>query len=151
MTFKRYASVAVFAAVALTAVTLSGQTRVNGIWSNWFSSILTLANPNNGQMLTQIKSGSADPEGAVSAPAGSIYLRTNGTVYKKTSGSGNTDWRCADHGYAGAVCGDELCELRHRHLWRDGHLRIGGPLGWPDVYGHGDGGGIDVVGRVHAA
>jgi hypothetical protein len=148
MTLKRYASVAVFALVALTAVTLSGQTRVNGIWSNWFSSILTLANPNNGQMLTQIKSGSADPEGAVSAPAGSIYLRTNGTVYKKTSGSGNTDW---DDGYARAVCGDELRELRHRYLWRDGHLRIGGPLGRPDVYRHGDGGGIDVVRRVHAA
>jgi hypothetical protein len=105
MTFKRYASVAVFAAVALTAVTLSGQTRVNGIWSNWFSSILTLANPNNGQMLTQIKSGSADPEGAVSAPAGSIYLRTNGTVYKKTSGSGNTDWDALE---AGAGTGDAL-------------------------------------------
>jgi hypothetical protein len=105
MTLKRYASVAVFALVALTAVTLSGQTRVNGIWSNWFSSILTLANPNNGQMLTQIKSGSADPEGAVSAPAGSIYLRTNGTVYKKTSGSGNTDWDALE---AGAGTGDAL-------------------------------------------
>lgn len=37
-------------------------------------------------------SGSADPEGAQTAPAGSFYLRTNGSVYKKDSGSGNTGW-----------------------------------------------------------
>lgn len=37
-------------------------------------------------------SGSADPEGAQAAPAGSFYLRTNGSVYKKDSGSGDTGW-----------------------------------------------------------
>lgn len=39
-----------------------------------------------------IYSGSADPEGSQAAPAGSFYLRTNGSVYKKDSGSGNTGW-----------------------------------------------------------
>lgn len=40
----------------------------------------------------QIHSGSSNPEGAVSAPAGSLYMRTNGTMYRKASGSGNTGW-----------------------------------------------------------
>lgn len=44
-----------------------------------------------------ITSGTATPEGAVSAPAGSIYLRTDGdgdtTAYLKVSGSGNTGWQ----------------------------------------------------------
>lgn len=44
---------------------------------------------NNG---TRMLSGSADPEGSVTAPAGSIYARTNGDVYRKASGSGNTGW-----------------------------------------------------------
>ena len=37
-------------------------------------------------------SGSATPEGAVTAEPGSIYLRTNGSWYIKLSGSGNTGW-----------------------------------------------------------
>ena len=40
--------------------------------------------------------GSGSPEGAVAAPTGSLYLRTDGgarsTLYVKTSGSGNTGW-----------------------------------------------------------
>ena len=39
-----------------------------------------------------IKWGSADPEGSVAAAAGSLYFRTNGSVYKKSSGSGDTGW-----------------------------------------------------------
>lgn len=39
-----------------------------------------------------VRSGSADPEGSVTAPACAIYLRTNGIVYKKGSGTGNTGW-----------------------------------------------------------
>lgn len=39
-----------------------------------------------------ITSGAADPESSVAAPAGSFYLRTNGTPYRKASGSGNTGW-----------------------------------------------------------
>lgn len=44
----------------------------------------------------KLKAGSGTPEGNVTAPVGSIYLRTNGgagtTFYVKESGSGNTGW-----------------------------------------------------------
>ena len=47
-------------------------------------------------LVNLIKSGSAAPEGAVTAPVGTIYLRTGGsagsTFYVKESGSGNTGW-----------------------------------------------------------
>lgn len=36
--------------------------------------------------------GSGDPESSQSAAAGSLYLRTNGSIYIKASGSGNTGW-----------------------------------------------------------
>jgi hypothetical protein len=43
-----------------------------------------------------IKSGSGTPEGAVTAPVGSMFLRTNGgagtTLYIKESGAGNVGW-----------------------------------------------------------
>lgn len=38
------------------------------------------------------KSGSGTPEGSVTCEPGSIYLRTNGSWYIKSSGSGNTGW-----------------------------------------------------------
>jgi hypothetical protein len=45
----------------------------------------------------QIVSGTGSPESAVTAPMGSLYLRTDGasdtTLYVKTSGSGNTGWQ----------------------------------------------------------
>lgn len=40
----------------------------------------------------QLTSGAGDPESSVTAPAGSVYLRTDGTVYIKASGSGDTGW-----------------------------------------------------------
>ena len=40
----------------------------------------------------QVLSGVADPESGVTAPVGSVYLRTNGVIYKKNSGTGNTGW-----------------------------------------------------------
>jgi hypothetical protein len=44
----------------------------------------------------KIASGAGTPEGAVSAPVGSLFLRTDGgastTLYVKTSGTGNTGW-----------------------------------------------------------
>jgi hypothetical protein len=44
-----------------------------------------------------ITSGTATPEAAVTAPVGSLYLRTDGdgdtTIYSKVSGSGNTGWQ----------------------------------------------------------
>jgi hypothetical protein len=36
--------------------------------------------------------GDADPEASVPAAAGSLYLRSNGSFYRKASGSGNTGW-----------------------------------------------------------
>lgn len=43
-----------------------------------------------------VLSGTGDPEGVVTAPAGSLFLRTNGasgsSLYSKATGSGNTGW-----------------------------------------------------------
>lgn len=43
-----------------------------------------------------IESGAGTPEAAVTAPVGSLFLRTDGgattTLYVKTSGTGNTGW-----------------------------------------------------------
>lgn len=45
---------------------------------------------------TSIFSGANTPEGAITAPVGSVFLRTNGgantTLYVKESGAGNTGW-----------------------------------------------------------
>jgi hypothetical protein len=56
------------------------------------------ANATNGFLIgaTKILAGSGSPESAVTAPAGSVFLRTDGgagtTLYVKESGSGNTGW-----------------------------------------------------------
>lgn len=39
-----------------------------------------------------ISTGADDPESSVTAPAGSLYLRTDGTLYSKASGTGDTGW-----------------------------------------------------------
>lgn len=41
---------------------------------------------------TLIVDGTTTPEGNVTAPVGSIYLRTNGEIWKKLTGAGNTGW-----------------------------------------------------------
>jgi len=52
-----------------------------------------VALPTGGPTIT---SGSGTPEGVVTAPVGSLFLRTDGgastSVYVKESGSGNTGW-----------------------------------------------------------
>lgn len=44
----------------------------------------------------RIQTGTGSPEGAVTAPVGSIFLRDDGgastTLYVKESGAGNTGW-----------------------------------------------------------
>ena len=49
-----------------------------------------------------ISSGTSSPEGVVTAPVGSVYLRTDGgtstTLYVKESGSGNTGWMSGGSG-----------------------------------------------------
>ena len=44
-----------------------------------------------------INAYSGDPEGIVTAPAGSICLVTSGELYIKNSGSGNTGWKIVTH------------------------------------------------------
>lgn len=60
-------------------------------WSNAFS---VAFRPGTGAPIWT--SGSGTPEGAITAPVGSLYTRTNGgagtTLYVKESGAGNTGW-----------------------------------------------------------
>jgi uncharacterized protein YkvS len=56
----------------------------------------------------ELRSGSADPEGSVTAPPGSIYLRTNGTIYGKASGTGNTGWSALAAGSGAPSTADYL-------------------------------------------
>lgn len=47
-------------------------------------------------MAALLKSGTGDPEAAVTASVGSIWIRTDGgtstTLYVKETGTGNTGW-----------------------------------------------------------
>jgi hypothetical protein len=49
-----------------------------------------------GTLGPRIRAGAGSPEGAITAPVGSLYLRTDGgantTLYVKESGAGNTGW-----------------------------------------------------------
>jgi hypothetical protein len=48
------------------------------------------------QLQGSVRRGTGTPEGAVTAPVGSLYLRKDGgagsTLYVKESGTGNTGW-----------------------------------------------------------
>jgi len=58
------------------------------VWGSWTRELFAVAN--------LLRSGSGSPEGVVTAPIGTLYLRTEGstttTLYVKTSGTGNTGW-----------------------------------------------------------
>jgi hypothetical protein len=41
---------------------------------------------------TNVSVGSGSPEASVTGAVGDVYIRTNGTIYTKTSGTGNTGW-----------------------------------------------------------
>lgn len=64
--------------------------------ANVFTAVQTF--PTGGIVLGTVKdlAGSGTPEGAVTAPIGSTYRRTNGgagtSFYVKESGTGNTGW-----------------------------------------------------------
>jgi hypothetical protein len=55
----------------------------------------------------QVSSGTGTPEGAVTAPPGSIFLRTDGaagtTLYVKETGTGNTGWTAMAPGSGGTL------------------------------------------------
>ncbi len=67
--------------------TITGSSSIQAAASSGF--ILGASGP-------KILSGAGDPEGAVTAPMGSVWLRNDGststTLYIKTSGAGNTGW-----------------------------------------------------------
>ena len=52
-----------------------------------------------GKFITQndIKQGAGSPEGVITAPVGTLFLRSDGgastTLYVKESGTGNTGWK----------------------------------------------------------
>jgi len=60
--------------------------------ADFYASTLTLNDGTNSRII----SGAGSPEGSVTAPVSSLYLRTDGgagsTLYVKESGSGNTGW-----------------------------------------------------------
>lgn len=75
--------------------------RFKDVWLNgeiYSTAGLRLANTTGGVYYgnQSIKCGPGTPEGVVSAPVGSLWLRTNGgagsTFYVKESGTGNTGW-----------------------------------------------------------
>lgn len=80
--------VGAFIGVAICATVLTGQTQVG----NYLSLILGTAH-------VAVTSGSAAPEGSVTAVPGSLYLRSTGgsgtSLYVKESGNSNTGWRTA--------------------------------------------------------
>jgi len=79
----------------------SGDNRPANIYAATAVTAPKLFNVGGGACFT---SGSATPEGAVTCEPGSIYLRTNGSWYIKSSGSGNTGWTLVSTG-GGAISG----------------------------------------------
>jgi hypothetical protein len=66
-----------------------------------------------------IRTGTGSPESVVTAPIGSIYLRTDGstntTVYRKETGAGNTGWIAvtnAGGGGSGSVATDTIWDTK---------------------------------------
>ena len=58
-------------------------------WVQWLQKLVRAVN--------RVQEGTGSPEGVVTAPVGSVFLRSDGgastTMYVKESGSGNTGWR----------------------------------------------------------
>lgn len=56
---------------------------------------------------TQVRTGTGTPEAAITAPVGSVFLRTDGstgtTFYVKETGSGNTGWTAGGGGGGGGT------------------------------------------------
>lgn len=80
----------------------SGDNRPANIYAATAVTAPKLFNVGGGACYT---SGSATPEGAVTCEPGSIYLRTDGSWYIKSSGSGNTGWTLVSFGGGGTPGG----------------------------------------------
>ena len=67
--------------------------RVAGVVTTYLTIVANSLAFTNGRSIT---TGAGTPEAAVTAPIGSLFLRTDGststTLYVKTSGTGNTGW-----------------------------------------------------------
>lgn len=77
-------------------MTYSKQTWVDGVEGNTPVTAARLNHMEDGIAGLGGLGGEGSPEGVVSAPVGSLYLRSDGgpgsTLYVKESGSGNTGW-----------------------------------------------------------
>lgn len=72
-------------------------------WPGWFTRLRLGSLSAN----VHVRTGTGSPEGVVTAPVGSVYLRTDGaagtTIYVKESGSGNTGWTAGGGGMIRSV------------------------------------------------
>lgn len=61
-----------------------------------FAAVADSANTTLTALASWVRYGNGSPEGSVTAPVGTVFLRLNGTggniMYVKESGSGNTGW-----------------------------------------------------------
>lgn len=77
---------------SITAWVQQGTLRITRETAQWLQSYLSAVNRLNDQVLT----GTGSPETVVTAPVGSLFLRSDGgagtTIYVKESGTGNTGW-----------------------------------------------------------
>lgn len=75
-----------------TAVAFNGTVTLSGT-----TAATTLSATSVDINTVKVRTGTGSPEGVITAPVGSMYLRTDGSTtltvfYVKTSGSGNTGW-----------------------------------------------------------
>lgn len=65
-----------------------------------------------GSTLVDVRTGSGSPEGIVTAPVGSLFLRNDGssgtTLYIKESGAGNTGWVAVNPSGSSLTAGDAI-------------------------------------------
>ena len=75
-----------------SAVDLLDRKSASDTWTRWFFAMWRALTGVQGL----VRSGSGSPEGSLTAPIGSVYLRLDGgagsTLYVKESGSGNVGW-----------------------------------------------------------
>ncbi len=110
--------------------------------------ITTIVEWRNGLGLGYLFYGSGSPEGAVTAPVGSRYSRTNGgagtCLYVKESGSGNTGWVAYASGAGQVPAAGTTAQVLTKNSNADYDYD------WADVPGSGGGGTVNSVSVVTA-